>query len=363
MIRNFAVNARFLTRPASGVDRVAIELISALAMRADIGRLVLLHPVGNQLHLGWLDKLSDSARDKIKLHPLGRLRGHLWEQIELVRAQSDMPLLSLCSTGPVLRRNQVVMIHDAQVWDVPKSYSMAFRLAYSVLLPILARTARDVLTVSEFSSERLQKLKIAPRYKPKVILNGADHVIRISPTPDTLTRYGLEHGSYFLAIGSLAPHKNLQLLLEAASARPSGSPELIVVGGGDRSVFAGSRLDSIKGGRFIGRISDGELRALYGGAVSLVFPSLTEGFGLPAVEAMLCGCPVIATTGGAVPEVCGDAAFYVDPLDRLGWSAAMERIAEDADLRQDLSFRGLAHAQKLSWSNAADRLIASLTIG
>ena len=356
-----AINARFLTRPASGVDRVAIELLKAMAARPDVARLILLHPARGSLHLGWLDSLPPAARAKLELRPCGGpLRGHLWEQLALPRAARGQTLLSLCSTGPLLHRDQAVMIHDAQVWDAPHSYSRTFRWLYRLLLPRLTRRVRHVLTVSAFAQRRLEDLGIAPKGTVQVVPNGADHIRQIEADPDTLPRQGLRAGGYLLAIGNLAPHKNLALLLEAASARPQSAPELIVAGGMDARVFSDAGLRAAPGTRLIGRVSDGELRALYEGALALVFPSLTEGFGLPPVEAMACGCPVLATTGGAVPEICGKAALFIDPTDRPGWTKAMTRIATDPALRATLRDRGYEQAARYRWATSADILLARL---
>lgn len=356
MLTDIAVNARFLLRPPSGVDRVAIALVTALAARPDIDRLTLLHPVCDNLHRGWIDVLPEPLRAKIKLQPLGRFQGHLWEQIDLARALPRQLLLSLCSTGPVLRRHQAVMIHDAQVWDVPQSYSRTFRLAYRILLPLIARRVRYLLTVSNFSAARLIELGVARPGRPQVVPNGADHILNLAPNPLALSRYGLAPGSYILAIGSLAPHKNLALLVRAASERRRGAPELIVAGGINSKVFADTGLQLPEGIRFIGRVDDAELRALYNGALALAFPSVTEGFGLPPLEAMLCGCPVVATTGGAVPDVCGEAALFVDPTDQHGWTAALERVAEDEALRHSLIAKGKQRAQSMTWAKSAEIL-------
>lgn len=360
-LRHFAVNARFLTRPASGVDRVAIELISALARRADVAQLTLLHPRVEPLHLNWLDQLDDATRTKIKLQPHGLFTGHLWEQIDLARALPEAMLLSLCSTGPIFRRNQAVMIHDAQVWDAASSFSRTFRLAYRVLLPAVARSARHVLTVSNFAKARLEDLGVVPRGKAQVVPNGADHMLRVSADPGALARHRLVSGGYILAIGNLAPHKNLKLLTEAAAARTLGCPELVVAGGMNHKVFADAGLIAGNSVRFIGRVTDSELKALYQGALALAFPSLTEGFGLPPVEAMLCGCPVIATTGGAVPEVCGDAAIFVDPLDQEAWSLAMQQMAVNCELRRELVERGIERVRHMNWSEAASSLVSGLS--
>ena len=361
MKNDYVINARFLTRPLSGVDRVAIALLTALAERDDVGRLLLLHPRTEKLHLDWLHDIPNPAlRERFELMPFGRLKGHAWEQLELPFAVGADLLLCLCSTGPVFCRNQAVMIHDAQVWDAPQSYSTAFRLAYKVLLPVLARRARFLLTVSAHSRRRLEAVGVAPEGKARVVPNGADHILGIAPDPAALDRFGLSRGRYFLAIGSLAPHKNLKMLLDAAAAREPRVPELVVAGGLNAKIFADAGLQAGPGTRLIGRVSDAELRALYEGAMALVFPSLTEGFGLPPIEAMLCGCPVVATTGGAVPEVCGDAVLSVDPNDVEGWTAAMERIAANPDLREDLATKGRAQASRFSWAASAAALATAL---
>jgi glycosyltransferase involved in cell wall biosynthesis len=248
------------------------------------------------------------------------------------------------------------MIHDAQVWDAPESYSHGFRIAYRLLLPVIARTARHVLTVSKFAKSRLEALRIVPRGKTHVILNGADHMDRITADPSTLHRYRLTEKGYILAIGNLAPHKNLAMLIKAAAARSPGAPDLVVAGGMNSNVFAEAGLSFGNGVRFIGRVRDTELKALYEGALALAFPSLTEGFGLPPVEAMSCGCPVLATTGGAVPEVCGEAAHYVDPNSPADWTSALEQIALDSELRLTLSRHGRERCLVFTWAKAADHL-------
>lgn len=360
---SLAFNARFLIRPPSGVDRVAIEVISALLARDDVKEIALLHPKCHSLHTEWIGALAAPLRAKLSLHQTGRFSGHLWEQFSLPFTMPGLPLLSLCSTGPILRRNHTVMIHDAQVWDAPKSYSRAFRLAYRLLLPILGRTARHVLTVSQFSAGRLVAVGIVPKGKPRVIPNGAEHILRTPPDPHILHRHGLAPGGYILAIGNLAPHKNLQRLVEAAANRSPGSPPLVVAGGKNSRVFTDAGLPEAAGVLYIGRVTDAELRALYAGALALAFPSLTEGFGLPPVEAMLCGCPVVATTGGAVPEICGDAALYADPADTSAWTAALDRVARDAALRADLRAKGKTRAAGYTWAKAAAALLKRPTVG
>ena len=360
MIRSFAINARFLTRPASGVDRVASELVCALAARADVDHLVLLHPPTERLFADWLELMPVAASKKVQVQALGRRTGHAWEQLDLVGASPGLTLLSLCNTGPALRRNQVLMIHDAQVWDSPHGLPLGFRVGYRTALPILARTARHVVTVSHFAKTRLEARRIAPVGKVQVVLNGADHMQRVAADPHALLRHGLEAGRYLLAVGSRAPHKNLPMLIHAAVSRGPGAPELILVGDMTSRLFGRAELPDAEGVRLIGRVSDGALKALYQGALALALPSTTEGFGLPALEAMACGCPVIAARAGALPEICGDAALFVDPMDLAGWTSAMERVVQDGDCRAALITKGTARAAQYSWARAAAGLMAGI---
>ncbi|WP_170403079.1 glycosyltransferase family 4 protein [Ruegeria arenilitoris] len=354
---NLVLNGRFLTRSMTGVDRVASELAVALTQISPETDMHLALPSA-PVHAP-----ETTPEEILNLDKLGQSRhsGHLWEQVELPRLlESDQWLLSLCNTGPVMRSRQAVMIHDAQVFTQPASYSRAFRSLYRVLLPTLARRSRVLLTVSDFSRLELEKHGVFPEGKARVIHNGVDHLAEISPDTEALARHGLEPGGYFLAIGSLAPHKNLRLLASAAQARDKGSLPLIVAGGGNSTVFKDDGLVEHEGLRFLGRVSDNELKALYNDAYALLFPSLTEGFGLPPLEAMSCGCPVLATTGGAVPEVCGDAALFVDPRQQQDWTDAMLRIEAEPNLRTDLAGKGRERAAMFTWKRAAEQLLTAL---
>ncbi|MFC4440900.1 glycosyltransferase family 4 protein [Caulobacter henricii] len=291
----------------------------------------------------------------------GHLGGQVWEQFELPSMRGDRCLFSPCNTGPMAVRDQVVLIHDAQPWLQPEAYSPAFRAWYRFLLPQLARRARVVLTISEYSRVQLERFGVVPPGKARVVLNGADHILKISPDPDTLGRHGLIPGGYLLALGNLSPHKNLAMLMRAAAARPAGQPPLVIAGGGNSRVFADASLAPPPGVRLLGRISDGELRALYAHAAAFVFPSLTEGFGLPPLEAMLCGCPTVVSRAGAIPEVCGDASAYVDPTDEAGWIRAMVEVAAlGADARQARVQDGLQHAATFTWARAARQVVDHL---
>lgn len=327
MPKKILLNGRFLTRPMTGVDRVALELTKALSANPRFAQLFEIETITPET-------------------PTEALRGHLWEQTKLAGRQPSAPLLSLCNTGPILRRNQIVMIHDAQVYRCPDSYDALFRLGYQALQPILGRSARTLITVSNHAKNELETFGIAPKDKAIVLPNGADHILREAPDVEILKRHNLRPNCYFLTLGAAARHKNLDTLAKACQLRPTPNMPVIAAG----TVTAPHPLKPI------GRVSDSELRSLYENATALLFPSFTEGFGLPAAEAMMCGCPVLATTQGAVPEVCSPAAVLRDPRDARGWAEAIDQIANNADLRARLSAAGRHHIKRYTWANAAEQL-------
>ena len=353
------LNGRFLTRSMSGVDRVATELMLAIMRQGReqpesapaLSRVEPVHDgtVAPQTRAEGI--LSLPRRASLPL------RGQWWEQISLPVVGNGSWLLSLCNTGPVLRRRQVVLIHDAQVYDQPEAYSPLFRGLYRTLQPRLARRADLVLTVSDYSRMRLERNGVVPEGKAHVVHNGTDHILDVEEDATAVRRFNLTAKGYILAIGSLARHKNLGFLIAAAQARKSTEVPLVIAGGGNDKVFAKAGLREGNGVRILGRVSDGALKALYRNAQALAFPSKTEGFGLPAAEAMFCGCPVIATTGGAVPEVCGGAVRYADPDDQGAWTAALEEIAENPGLRADLAARGKRQVAQFTWRNAARKVL------
>lgn len=353
------LNGRFLTRKMTGVDRVATELsmalIETLSSKED-------QSVSLSLPRSQIVSRSDRPAQILGLNRVTTLpfRGYFWEQFGLAVLKPSLWVLNLCNLGSIFRSKQVAMIHDAQVYTQPSAYSWSFRAVYSFILPRLARRSQIVLTVSDFSRRELEALGVFPEGKAIVVHNGADHMVSIPNDDSALSKFGLSSGGYFLAIGSLAAHKNLPMLIAAAKARQDTSIPLVIAGGGNSKVFRAQGLTEEHGIRFLGRVSDVELKALYKGACGLVFPSKTEGFGLPPLEAMFCGCPVIATTGGAVPEVCGDAVLYADPNEPAQWIAAMEMLCSDEHLRADLSQRGRERAAHFTWARAADKILDAI---
>lgn len=358
------INGRFLTRPMTGVDRTAEQVVRALSALAATGDAMVAFELEIAVPAGApTDEQIRSRLDlpvAIKIHR-SRFSGYVWEQLVLSRLEPEATLLSLCNIGPVLRRKQLAMIHDAQIYDAPHSYSPAFRTTYRLLQPLLARRANTVVTVSQHSRGRLQAHGLADERMIHVIYNGVDHICGLRSDPEVLGRLGLTPGEYLLALCHPAKHKNIAMLVRACGRREDRQIPLVLAGQGHATVLDAGTAQSRDCISVTARLTDNELKALYESARLFLFPSLTEGFGFPLLEAMSCGCPVIATTGGATPEIAGSAAVLCDPSDEAAWTRAVEALQFDTERLADLSERGRAQAEQFTWRRTAQEVLAILS--
>lgn len=350
------LNGRFLGQTVTGVQRFSAEIAAAiddLVVRGEWPETVMLAPRATGETAA---RYATTGYARLRLREVGRTHGHLWEQAELSSAARGGTLISLGNTAPLLAgRDQIVVIHDAGVFDTPESYSLSFRTWYRAMQHGLARSGARIVTVSQFSRDRIAaRLHLDPA-GISVIYEGAEHIRRVAADPGTLQRHKLRKEGFALVVSSRVAHKNLDALHEAAAALARRGIVIAVAGASNRDVFR-----DIAEVRFaerrLGRVSDAELRALYENAACLLFPSRYEGFGLPPVEAMACGCPVLATRGGAVEEICGDGALYFDAGNRRAIIDTVERLLDEAGLADSLRARGSLRAAALSWEAAARAL-------
>ncbi len=213
-----------------------------------------------------------------------------------------------------------------------------------------------IVTVSSFSRRELVRYLAVPEASIDVIPEGAEHIHAAPPMHDVVERNDLQRNRFVLVVGSLAQHKNLSILAGAAEMLAARGIPLVITGGFDKKVF-GRSATPVQHARYIGRVTDAELRALYELACALVFPSLYEGFGLPAIEAMLCGCPVIAADNSSLPELCGDAALFCNPNSPAAFTTTIEYLLDDPNLQDLLRNRGKDRAKAFTWDNTARALI------
>jgi glycosyltransferase involved in cell wall biosynthesis len=248
-------------------------------------------------------------------------------------------------------RPLIITIHDLIHIQFPAFATWARRLYYQLLVKPAATRAVCVLTGSEYSRTQILKWSGLPEERVVNISYGVESLFR----PEG-PRY--EPGyPYLLYVGNFRAHKNLGRLL-AAFARVD-RPELRLILTGDKTPELGERIEALKlehRVKFAGTVSDEVLSRLYRGATLLIFPSLLEGFGLPALEAMACGTPVIASRTTALPEVVGDTGVLIDPLDIEDIRRAMERVVGDADLRRRMRIAGLLRARQFSWDCVAEKV-------
>jgi glycosyltransferase involved in cell wall biosynthesis len=357
-VRPVYLNMRFLAQPLSGMQRYAEELSLALdtLLAEDPGLL------GGARVIGLVPKGQARSRDwrAIEIRRIGRLKGHAWEQTELAREARDGVLVSLAGSGPVIHPRHVVALHDANPIVNPQFFSSPFRLVHGVLRPGLVRRAAALLTVSVFSQRELARLCGVPESRFKVIPDSAEHILGVGADPGTLARYGLEPGRYALCVGNQSPNKNIALAIDAF-ARLSTEGMRLAVAGGTAAALKRAETVTAPWLSTLGRVSDGELRALYENAAVFVFPSIYEGFGVPPLEAMALGCPVVSSDSSAMPEVLGDAALFFRSGDVADCAERFREVLEmGPDRRRCLVEAGRARAARYNWRASAKILGATL---
>lgn len=320
-----AIDARAAIRAEiGGVERLAREMAVRLpALRPD--RYRVLRPPAALAHRA----------------------GHLWEQTLPLWARRCALLYCPANLAPVFGRRNVVVIHDAAALRDPSAYSRAYVGYQRRMLPAIAARARLVLTVSEFArAELIEVVGLAPD-RVQVIAPGVDARFGAADPAGASERYGLGR-PYVLALGTVSPRKNLAALAPAASALAERGIELVIAGG-ERSYLPVPRVPL----RRLGYVPESQLASLYAGARALAMPSRHEGFGLPCLEAMACGTPVVAARRGALPETVGDAGLLADPDDPEEFAAAVLAAVSDEALRRELAERGRRRAAAYSWERTA----------
>jgi glycosyltransferase involved in cell wall biosynthesis len=273
----------------------------------------------------------------------------------------------------------VVTVHDAIAERYPRLTlpSARARLFWRLKVRLALWQARVVLTVSEFAAREIADVHRIPRDRIRIALEAPSPEYRPSESPEKIAeaaaRVGLPAGARWLTyVGGFNPHKNLDTLVRAhreASARIGEPLYLVLVGTLTGDVFHGN-LQAIREAirasgtehlvRWPGFLPDSEIRYLHAGAVALVLPSESEGFGLPAIEAAACGTPVIATTESPLPDLLDGGGLFVSPRDERGLASAIERLARDPVLRDEMGVRARDRASALSWSAGARAALAAL---
>lgn len=338
------INGRFITQPLSGVQRFAVEISRALQILSP--EYTLLTPPGGGTN--WHNA-----------HEIGSHQGQLWEQMDLPRAVTNGFLVNLGNVAPITVRKQLVVIHDAGVFSTPEAYSRRFCLWYKFLQTRLTQRGVTIVTVSEFSRREILRYLSASPDQVLVIPEGVDHIHSIVSDSSVLANHALDPGRYVLTVGTPAAHKNMNSLGKLADRLKDYGLSLIVAGKIRSDAFRKAELPQTA--RYLGYVSDAELKSLYQNAACFVFPSRYEGFGLPPLEAMACGCPVVAADIPALHEICGHAVQYCDPTSPDDIAAQVSVVLTMPGRWQKLREAGKARATTFTWQTAAlelNRIVA-----
>ena len=282
--------------------------------------------------------------------------GHLWEQVTLAGNLHHKLLWSPSNSGPLSYSNQVVTIHDVVSVDHPEWFNNTYVKWYDFLLPRLCKKARHIITVSDFTKIRLMELYDVAESKITRIYNGCDDLINI-PVKE-LKPMQVPFERYILALGSLEPRKNIPLLLASWKSVLSKIPPdvgLVIVGAkGDAKIFKDAGIADVPGRvLFTGHLKDEHIAQLYRNALAFAYLSVYEGFGLPPLEAMSVGVPVITGDRTSLPEVVGNAGLKIDPYSQQECEQALVKLISDQDLRSRLSELSAMQAKKFTWEKAS----------
>ncbi|MEP9379953.1 glycosyltransferase family 1 protein [Aquabacter sp. CN5-332] len=347
-VRRWAINGDFVTLRSTGVARYAREVTRALD-----ALVAAQHPLVRGVELTLIcPKPPAEAFDHLALKVVPEFQRprlpQAWVQLQLPRHVRG-GLVSFCNLAPVAVRHQIVCIHDLQTRLAPESYGRLFRLAHRLILPALGRRAAGITTVSNMSRDQLIRFGVAPAEKIRVTYNGSDHALRWR-AERTVFDFAPKR-PFVLCLGRTEAHKNLDLLLRLAAPLDALGVDLAMAGDVGPEIL--QRIDGAGNIRLLGRIEDDVFAAALSQALCFLLPSRMEGFGLPAVEAMARGCPVIASSAPCLPEVCAHAALYADPDDTGAWIAAVARLMSSPGLRRDLIAAGHTRARAFTWRGIA----------
>jgi len=358
-MRSIAINGKFLSAKPTGVHRVAEELLAALGQLIEADKAL-------QRELEFRVLKPKNADRKIAIghfqhQTVGVSTWQIWEQFELPFYGRQSLLLSLCNLSPIRKSNAITMIHDAQVFISPESYSKPFAAWYQFALPRIGRANKKILTVSHYSKEQLVKYNVAPPNKIEVIHNGVEHILKTTPDDSILSKLNLRPRDYSVGLANTQAHKNLKVAIEAYARPELQNQKLVLFGSATRESFREIGVSAPDNVIFAGFVSDHELRSLLEHANAILFPSLTEGFGLPPLEAMLLGTPAICAPCGALPEVCGDAAEYAPPENSEIWAEKINALSQASAAERESRMKVCQkQAQTFTWNAAAKKLLTIL---
>lgn len=344
MSKNIWANSRFLVQKLTGMQRFAYNILL---------RLPQVRLISPGIPLQEYSSLP-SSQVLVLSH---RLKSHLWDQLVLPSVlNKDDVLWSPTGMGPLFFDQHILTIPDLSFLEYPKWFEKKYVLWYKSLLPIAAKHAQKIITISNFSKSKIMELLNISEEKIVVTYVGVDQIFQpLNKTSSLIKDFGLKY-PYILSVGAITPRKNLTRLFKAWEIVSQKRKDIWLVFVGEAGL-ASSNMSSIGSlpPRVIhlNRVNDEQLVQLYVDSLCYLHPSLYEGFGLPVLEAMACGTPVITSNITSMPEIAGDAAILIDPYDIESIVEGVIQVIDNEDLRKNLRGKGLNRSKKFTWENSA----------
>ena len=364
---SIAMNGSMLDDHPTGVGIYSINVINNLSQlycNDKVKKLTVFTPVTSYLNNTVRTIKIPGLVKSSRYGKLAAFSRFMWNTFYYPYQVRDFDLLISPTThGSFISSNQVITIHDLISLRY-KNISVHQRFYFKYFLPFLISKAKLIIAVSGTTKKDIVSYLKCPEEKVRVVYNGYDHTnyFAIGGNQHLIERaYGVK--KYLLAIGPTYPHKNFETLIQAYKELDDSvriQYPLIIAGGKKKYVNTlkdlVKKLDLEINIRFIGYVPIELMPSLYREAHVFIFPSLYEGFGIPLLEAMACGCPVITSNTSSMPEVCGDAAIYFDPLDKNALKNAVMNLTRDKKLWNEMRERGIEQSKKFSWEQTAQNL-------
>jgi len=347
-MRTVLVNGAFLTQKITGGQRYAMELLSSLARIPDSKYKYVVAVPGSE---------SDMTHDLpgVVIHCDKTLLPRvLWQQVKLPflawKLKADI-LWSPCNIGPVLPfKAHIATVFDGAIYNDKNWFDWKFKLYYKSVFSAYKYTTARITTCSNFSKDEIVRhMGISPK-SVDVVYGAVSEDFRKVPGNKILD------GRYVLSLGSRDPRKNVVSLIKAWGQIPVSAKNecRLAIAGGKNKTFAEEALGAeAKDVVFLGYVADADLPGLYSNADCFIYPSFYEGFGLPPLEAMSCGCPVVVSRVASLPEVCGESAIYIDPYSVVSIARGIQEVISAPQKRDKLSLAGLETAKKFTWHKSA----------
>ena len=362
---HIAINTLPMKRKLHGVGNYIKNLVWSLSRIDSVNEYLILGSHENLCHLSGLP-----GSFQVHSAPGAPVQRILWEQsvlpAVLKRKKIDLyhgpafiaPLLKTCP--------QIVTIHDASFRLTPERHSLPRRVFYRHIVPSIMRASDGIIAVSRSAKSDLLDVARVPQEKISVIPLGVDTQFQPVHDPHRLEQLRYKYSlprDFILYVGMIEPRKNLDTLVDAYLADSLSTRFDLVLAGGLGWNYSGLLQKIHASGaahciRLLGYIPDSDLPALYTAASAFAYPSLYEGFGLPVLEAMACGTPVVTSSVSSLPEVAGTAALLTDPHDHGALASALRALLSNHNLRAELSARGLQRARSFTWEQTARKTLA-----